>query len=76
MLGDVELNIEQDLSMEKKANELKEQCLRLLSQQDEAREICHQVFLKYGKIVKIRKIFAKPKGCKNEYYQITIEREE
>lgn len=76
MLGDVEKEIDYENSLEKQAQDLKNQCLKLISRQDEAREICKEVYQKYGKIIKIRSIYAKPKGYKNEYYQITIEREE
>lgn len=76
MLGDVEKEIENENQLEKQANDLKLQCLALLSQQDKAREIRKEIYQKYGKIIKIRSIYAKPKGYKNEYYQITIEQEE
>lgn len=76
MLGDVEKDIENENQLEKQANDLKLQCLALLSQQNKAREICKEIYQKYGKIIKIRSIYAKPKGYKNEYYQITIEQEE
>lgn len=76
MLGYVEKDIENENQLEKQANDLKLQCLALLSQQNKAQEICKEIYQKYNKIVKIRTIYAKPKGYKNEYYQITVERDE
>lgn len=76
MLGDIEDTVKYDLEIQKQEKELKSSVIDYITQQNKCREVCKQIFMKYHKLVKIRAIYARPKGCRNEYYKITIEKED
>lgn len=75
MIGDNDIDI-LEAKAEKRAGDLKKEFLDLFKDLEKERCICQEVYEKYGKIIKIRKIYVKPKGSRNNYYTMTFEKDE
>lgn len=49
---------------------------KLFRELETERAIAQEIHKKFDKIIKIRRIYVRPKGSKNAYYQITYEKDE
>lgn len=75
MIGDIDIDI-LETRTEKNTKKLKKDFFVLFQELEKERCICKEVYKKYGKIIKIKRIYAKPKGSRNNYYTMTYERDE
>lgn len=55
--------------------ELVDEINKLIAEQDECKLVCEQINEVFGKIFKIKRIYAKPKGSRNTYYSMTYEKD-
>lgn len=61
--------------LNKKNYELIDEVNRLIADQDKCKLVCEQINEIFGKIIRIKRIYARPKGSRNTYYSITYEKD-
>lgn len=73
MIGDIDID---DIDERKGREALKKEFLDLFKGLEEERVVCEKIYKKYGKLISIKRIYARKKGSRTHYYSVDYKLDE
>lgn len=73
MIGDIDID---DIDERKGREALKKEFLDLFKGIEEERVVCEKIHKKYGKLIGIKRVYARKKGSKTHYYSMDYKLDE